>query len=116
MIFESLVSFKFISNNALDLKIIKNVINNLEKMPNLKIFVFKGICEIDESTYIKMIEKLLLSNFKNIEFDLNKNDDTKGIMYYDTKKIRYEYSEKDLNNICKGIDIKKFEKVKINKI
>jgi len=31
----------------------------LEKMPNLKIFVFKGICEIDESTYIKMIEKLL---------------------------------------------------------
>jgi len=116
VIFESLVSFKFISNNALDLKIIKNVINNLEKMPNLKIFVFKGICEIDESTYIKMIEKLLLSNFKNIEFDLNKNDDTKGIMYYDTKKIRYEYSEKDLNNICKGINFKKFEKVKINKI
>ena len=108
VIFESLVSFKFISNNALDLKIIKNVINNLEKMPNLKIFVFKGICEIDESTYIKMIEKLLLSNFKNIEFDLNKNDDT--------KKIRYEYSEKDLNNICKGINFKKFEKVKINKI
>ena len=115
-IFESLVSFKFISKNALDLKNVRNVINNLDKMPNLKIFVFKVICEIDESTYIKLIEMLLLSNIKNIEFDLNMNDDTKDIMNYDTKKIRYEYSEKELNNICKGIDIKKFEKVKINKI
>jgi hypothetical protein len=116
VIFDSLVSFKFISKNALNLKIIRNVINNLDKMPNLKIFVFKAICEIDEEKYIKLIEMLLLSNIKNIEFDLNMNDDTKDIMNYDTKKIRYEYSEKDLNNICKGIDIKKFEKVKINKI
>ena len=107
-IFESLVSFKFISKNTLGIRIIKNVINNLDKMPNLKIFVFKAICEIDEENYIKLIEKLLLSNIKNIEFDLNFGGDT--------KEIKEEYFEKELNNICKGIDIKKFDKIKINKI
>ena len=106
-IFESLVSFKFITKNKLDLKIINNVINNLDKMPNLKILIFKAICEIDESTYIKLKEKLLSSNIKNIEFDLNMDDDT--------KEIEGEYSEKDLNNIGKEKNIKKFDKIIIQK-
>ena len=91
MIFESLVSFKFISKNKLDLKIIKNVINNLDKISNIKILIFKAIIEIDEFTYKKFKEKLLLSNIKNIEFDLNMNDDAKD--------FENEYSQKYLNNI-----------------
>ena len=107
-IFESLFTFKFISKNILDLKIVQNVINNLDKIPNLKIFIFKAICEIDEENYIKLIEMLLLSNIKNIEFDLNMNDDT--------NEINEEYSEKDFIIIGKGINIKKFEKIEIIKL
>ena len=69
--------------------------------------IFKAICEIDESTYIKFKEKLLSSNIKNIEFDLNMDDDA--------KETEGEYSEKDLNNIGKEKNIKKFEKIIIQK-
>ena len=107
-IFKSLINFKFDTTNEverkdIDLKIIKNIINNLDKMPNLKFFIFKVICRnIDEITYKKFIEELLLLNIKNIELSINNN--------------MTEYSKDELKDIYKGIDFDNFEKIIIKKI
>ena len=52
------------------LDFIKNLIDNLDKMPNLETFIFKVKARhnADKNTYNKLVEKLLLSNIKNIEF------------------------------------------------
>ena len=109
---KSLTWFKFVFRSLrrkekyfLDLKIIKNLIDNLDKMPNLETLIIKAACKVDEITYIKLIEKLLLSNIKNIVFDLNEIND-----------VMDEYSEKDFENFHMGFDIKKFGKIKIKKL
>jgi len=111
-IFKSLTRFKFVFRSLrrkekyfLELKIIKNLIDNLDKMPNLETLIIKAACKVDEITYIKLIEKLLLSNIKNIVFDLNEIND-----------VMDEYSEKDFENFHMGFDIKKFCKIKIKKL
>ena len=108
-IFKSLINFKFDTTKEIrqqkdiDLKIIKNLINNLNKMPNLKFFIFKVRCRnMDEITYKKFIEELLLLNIKNIELSINNN--------------MTEYSKDELKDIYKGIDFDNFEKIIIKKI
>ena len=86
-----------------DIKIIKNVINNLDKMPNLKNFIFKVFSRTDEATYKQLIEKILSSNIKNIEFKI-----------FD-EHHKEEYSIDELKNMFKSFDIKKFESIKITK-
>ena len=88
--FKSLINFKY--DNSIEvninIEVIKNIINNLNKMPNLKIFIFKGKCkEISEEIYKKFIEELLLLRIKNIELNLYNNineyseDELKDIFY-----------------------------------
>ena len=113
-IFKSLIRFKLDNTKVVkryyenernkyrfDIKIIKNVINNLDKMPNLKNFIFKVKSEIDEETYKQLIEKLLLSNIKNIEFKILDNDHEE------------EYSLEELENMFKDFNIKKFDNINI---
>ena len=110
-IFKSLQSFKFIAErnsyrknlDNLSLDAIKNIINNLDKMPNLRTIILKFECEIDSETYKELIEKLLLSNIKIVEFEIiNIAGDY--------------YSKKELQKSFKNINIKKPEKIKIKKI
>ena len=110
-IFKSLQSFKFIAErnsyrknlDNLSLDAIKNIINNLDKMPNLRTIILKFECEIDSETYKALIEKLLLSDIKIVEFEIiNIAGDY--------------YSKKELQKSFKNINIKKFEKIKIKKI
>ena len=103
--FKSLINFKY--DNSIEvninIEVIKNIINNLNKMPNLKSFIFKGICkEINEEIYKKFIEELLLLKIKNIELNLNNNIN--------------EYSEDELKDICKDLNLTNFEKINIKKI
>ena len=115
-IFKSLIRFKLDNTKVVkryyknernkyrfDIKIIKNVINNLDKMPNLKNFIFKVKSEIDEETYKQLIVKLLLSNIKNIEFKILDNDHEE------------EYSLEELENMFKDFNIKKFDNINITK-
>jgi hypothetical protein len=109
-IFKSLIRLKFdISKSYMkdinfNLKILENIINNIDKMPKLKIFIFKAECEITDLIYKKIIEKLLISNIKNIELNL------------DPKEKEDYYSEADLQKMFKGINIKNFETIKIRKL
>ena len=113
--FKSLTKFIFINNKSwpnviVDLKIIKNIINNLNKMPNIKSFILKCRCEnITEEIYKKFIEEVLLSNIENIELDLNNYN------YHDIHS-EDKYSENDLKDICKGINLKNLENIIIIKI
>ena len=113
-IFKSLIRFKLDNTKVnqmhlrdedygFDIKIIKNVINNLDKMPNLKNFIFKVFSQTDEVTYKQLIEKLLSSNIKNIEFKI-----------FD-ECHKEEYSIDELKNMFKSFDIKKFESINITK-
>ena len=115
-IFESLIRFKLDNTKVnqlqlrgkdykkkFDIKIIKNVINNLDKMPNLKNFIFKVFSQTDEVTYKQLIEKLLSSNIKNIEFKIF------------GEHHKEEYSIDELKNMFKSFDIKKFESIHITK-
>ena len=102
--FKSLINFKY--DNSIEvninIEVIKNIINNLNKMPNLKSFIFKGKCkEISEEIYKKFIEELLLLRIKNIELNLYNNIN--------------EYSEDELKDICKDLNLKNFEKISIKK-
>lgn len=113
-IFNSLKSFKLVMNDKsndnvrryldkLDLKAIKNLIDNLDKMPNLQVLIIKSICNFDEKEYMILIEKLLSSNIKNIEFVTRQEE------------FCEYYSKNELQNIYKNIDIEKFKKIKISK-
>ena len=110
-IFESLKSFKFIvakdsfrkNLDNLSFDAIKNIINNLDKMPNLRTIILKFECKIDSETFKTLIEKLLLTDIKMIEFDIVNIDEN-------------YYSKEELQNIFKNINIQKFEKIKIKKI
>ena len=110
-IFTSLKSFKFIAERGsfrthlenLSFNAIKNIIDNLDKMPNLRTIILKLDCEIDKETYKTLIEKLLLSNIKIIEFEI-------------FNICGNDYSKEELQNDFKNINIKKFEKIKIKKI
>ena len=108
-IFKSLKSFKLVTNTTdyiphyldnLSINAIKNIIDNLDKMPNLETLIIKAFCSIDQKIYMNIIEKLQLSNIKNIEFGMVHGED---------------YSKNELQSLYKNIDIKKFEKIKIKK-
>ena len=108
-VFKSLKNFKFTYSTeysgmpTIDLYFIKNLIDNLNKMPNLETFIFKANYQTDKNTYNKLVEKLLLSNIKNIEFNL--------LLY-----SKDDYSKEELANLYKDIDIKKFRMLKIKNI
>ena len=87
----------------IDLEKIKYVINNLDKMPNLKSFIFKCRCKkINYDVYKRFIINLLSLKIKNIELNLNNEIE--------------EFNDNELKDIYKEYDPKNFEKIQIIKI
>ena len=82
---------------------IKNFIDNLDKMPNLQILQIQTLCDINKKEYMILIDKLLSSNIKKIEFEIFEGED---------------YSKNELKSLYKNknIDIEKFDKIKIKKL
>ena len=109
-IFKSLKSFKLVTNpnysvyyEKMDSIEIKNFIDNLDKMPNLQILQIQTLCDINKKEYMILIDKLLSSNIKKIEFEIFEGED---------------YSKNELKSLYKNknIDIEKFDKIKIKKL
>ena len=98
IIFKCLKKFIFENypedGNGIKLKILNNIYNNLDYMPNLKIFTLKCICaDIKEDFYIKFIQKLLTFEFDRIDLEIKKN----------RKESNEEYSEQELKEIYNNI-------------
>ena len=109
-IFKSLKSFKLVTTpnysdyyEEMDSIEIKNFIDNLDKMPNLQILQIQTLCDINKKEYMILIDKLLSSNIKKIEFEIFEGED---------------YSKNELKSLYKNknIDIEKFDKIKIKKL
>lgn len=119
--FKSLVKFQLNNSNInveTDLKFIKNIIENINKIPNLKCFILKCFSDIKETEYIQIIKKVLELKIKSIEFGINSF--TKQLQkqkdYLKEKLIcNKEYTEHELHSFSENIDFEYFENIKIYK-
>ena len=103
IIFESLNSFT-LNLIEIDLDILNNIYNNLDKMPNVKKFTLITICtKIKKEFYLKFVTKILSMNINeiNIDFeqDINMNEMTENELKEINPNLKF-------NNIYK-IHIKK---------
>ena len=117
VVFKSLTDFKFYyyadspDNKKKNLKALSNFYNNLDLMPNLKIFVLYCNTEgVNELSYKAIIKKLLSMKLDEIRLDIQvriNNDDPTGSTYYtrkELKQINPNINYYELNNdisICK---------------
>ena len=117
VVFKSLTDFKFYyyadspDNKKKNLKALSNFYNNLDLMPNLKIFVLYCNTEgVNELSYKAFIKKLLSMKLDEIRLDIQvsiNNDDPTGNTYYtrkELKQINPNINYYELNNdisICK---------------
>ena len=102
--FKCLIKFELDNSHfykeQIDLKVINNIIKNVNEIPSLKCFIFKCYSDINEKEYNELIEKVLKLKIKSIEFGINSFDKYK------------EYTEQELKSIYKDRD-KYIEKIKI---
>ena len=112
--FKSLIKFTFdnshIKSEKIDLKIINNIINNINKIPSLKNFIFKCYSSISKEDYKNLVKKILQLKIKSIEFGINSFYDYKGKI-----ACNDEYTEFELKFLYENVDLKFFEKIKIYK-
>ena len=106
-IFKSLKYFKFHCESPINLKIIKNIYKNIDKMPNIEYFHFHCVNnDISQAFYIEFIKKILKLNL--------------GYFYIEIKtkrgKLNLEYSEKELRKIFPKHKFSKLNEVHIKKI
>ena len=117
--FKSLVKFQLNNSNInmnTDIEIIKNIIENINKIPNLKFFILKCFSDIKEAEYIQLIKKVLELKIKSIEFGINSFIKQKQRKYSKDKFIcNKEYTEHELHSFCENIDFTYFENIKIYK-
>ena len=110
IIFKSLTRFRVViqptveQNKYFNIQILRNVINNLNKAPNLKTFIFNAPCKRDEMLFRKLIRTLLSRNITNIDFNLEGTD---------CRYSKEYFSEQKLENICNRKNITNFENIKI---
>lgn len=105
VIFKSLVGFELIynKNNLLDCKYVNNLFNNIDKMPNLRRFIFHCCSDINDDFYRKIIIKLLSLNLDYIELKING--------FGSSEKYLYE----ELKEICPFISLYNYKQVNIYK-
>ena len=112
--FKSLIKFTFdnshIEYEKIDLKIINNIINNINKIPSLKSFIFKCYSSISKEDYKNLVKKILQLKIKSIEFGINSFYCYKGKIVCND-----EYTEFELKFLYENVDLKFFEKIKIYK-
>ena len=117
--FKSLVKFHLNNSNInikTDKEFIKNIIENINKIPNLKFFILKCFSDIKEAEYIQLIKKVLELKIKSIEFGINSFIKQKQREYSKDKFIcNKEYTEHELHSFCENIDFTYFENIKIYK-
>ena len=103
--FKCLIKFELDNSHfykeQIDLKVINNIIKNVNEIPSLKCFIFKCYSDINEKEYNELIKKVLKLKIKSIEFGIN------GFAKYK------EYTEQELKSIYKDRDFKYIEKIKI---
>ena len=115
--FKSLIKFVFDNSNMksmryhdIALRIITNVVNNLNKIPSLKCFIFKCYSQISLEDYHNLIKKVLSLKIKSIEFGINCRKNL-----WRNKYFKDEYTEIELQSLFEKIDFKYFENIKIYK-
>ena len=112
--FKSLVKFSFDNSNIttlkLDFNVINNIINNINKIPSLKCFIFKCWSVINKKDYRSLIKKILQLKIKSIEFGINSFYDYKGKFVCND-----EYTELELKYLYENVDFKYFDNIKIFK-
>ena len=105
IIFESLKTFRFEMEEGkkINFDILKNIYNNINKMPKLKKFILKFIVEdLEEEFYKKFVEKILLLKLYNVHIDIKKNFEQKKEYYLEKDfkeifpKIKFDYHYKQI--------------------
>ena len=108
VIFKSLKIFDFqtyTNYNNIDFKIIENLYNNLNNMPNLEALFITAVQEnMNEDFYKKFVVKILsLSKLKQIYF----------LIQTDIKKD-IPYSEEEIKEIYPNVDFSRYDKIFIH--
>lgn len=100
--------FKTITEHVMNLYILENLYNNIDKMPNLSdLLIDCRIQEnIDEDFYLNFFKKCLGMNLKRIFFSI------KGSIYPKEES----YSKEELEKICPGVNFSKFKAIYIRKL
>jgi hypothetical protein len=116
--FKSLTKFHLDNSNIksaqIDLKVINNIIENINTMPNLKCFIFKCYSSINKKEYYNLVTKILKLKIKSIEFGINSFTEYDG--FYGVKRVcNDEYSHNYLRVLYENIDFKYFDNLKIYK-
>ena len=102
-ILKNLIIFKFSQKQEIQLEVLYNIYNNLDKMCNLKHFSLTCLQRnIEENCHKNFIKKLLSLRLDSISFNIIK------------KKAGESYSEKELKEIYHDLNIKQFRKNKID--
>jgi len=106
VIFKSLTRFSFLTDyeDLINVDILKNIYNNLTKMPNIKYLIIDCIdYNVDKEFYMKFVKKILSLSLKTIYFSIMP----------DNSRKRCPYSDYDLMEINPNIDFSKYEKIYI---
>ena len=116
--FKSLTKFHLDNSNIksaqIDLKVINNIIENINTMPNLKCFIFKCYSSINKKEYYNLVTKILKLKIKSIEFGINSFTEYDG--FYGVKRVcNDEYSHDYLRLLYENVDFKYFDNLKIYK-
>ena len=80
--FKSLAKFYFKiteDKQLIEMNILENIYNNIDKMPNLKAFHLDCFCSVNKEFYLKLISKLLSLNLEYIHFSILDTDKNKKI-------------------------------------
>ena len=115
IVFESMKSFYLCTESYdLDLKIIENIYDNIDYMPNLEEFTL--ICDnpgIKEEFFIVFLTKLLASNLVSINLEI-KGHQYKSMEYYSVEELKNIFSINKLES--KKILIKKYSGISLKNV
>ena len=107
IVFKSLKYFKFQCESCVDLKIIKNIYKNIDKIPNINYFHFHCVNpDVEQQFYMELIYKFLKLklNYSFIEIKTKRAEEN------------IEYSKKELREAFPNLIISKLIEVHIKKL
>ena len=113
VIFNYLTYFEFINNaktsdaKTQNLEIIKNLCSNIDKMRNLRVFVFSCLSkDINEAFYLELIKKIMSLRLTRIELKIQDDSIINSGSYY---------SKEELKKLCPNLYFG-IQKIEINKL
>ena len=108
IIFNSLTHFKFSENSkyVMNIDILNNLYNNIDKMPKLKSFyLYCFINDIEKNFYMEFIQKILSLGLEYIKVSILNNNYSNEILYIFNK----------LKNLFHNLKVLNYEKIFISK-